>query len=267
MRLNENRFERKLGLIFMLIWLAIFAFYLTWDGWLYEWRECGYKGQNQHFDLDLFDMRYSYDGAGGIIYHSTNNLHNLIYLCYLIFFLGWFGLLFDIEWAKQWTMATMGISVVAALSTLRLSDHLYVLQIVYDIVHLSGIAIGFYLFWKYDLKIKRAVQAIMATWIVYMLSHLFFTPWPFWQNQGMAYYSINQINDLPFFLFGLEYLIVVFLLIGIDFVTIRVNSKLQNGLSKTLVPLGLYVLLCVTLIALGLIIVPDLSMNTCSVIG
>ncbi|MGC9384135.1 MAG: hypothetical protein ACP5D6_06005, partial [Kosmotogaceae bacterium] len=74
----------------------------------------------------------------------TNNLHNLIYICYFVFFMGWFGLLFDVEWAKQGAMGTVGISFIATLSTLNPSDHLYILQINYDIVHVSGIILGFF---------------------------------------------------------------------------------------------------------------------------
>lgn len=263
MRLNENLFERRLGLFFMVLWFVVMFFYITWDGWLYEWRDCGYDGPNQHFDLDMSDMDYEYTADGVKIYHSTNNLHNLIYLCYFVFFFGWLGLLFDIEWAKQWTMATTGISVVAALSTLRLSDHVYILQIVYDAVHLSGIVMGCYLFWKYDLKIRRAVHAVLFTWAVYLSSHLIFTPWPYWENQGKAYFSINQINDLPFFIFGLEYLLVVALLLGIDVAASFINSRLDNRFLKMAVPLGLYLSLCIILIALGLIIVPEIHINTC----
>ncbi len=263
MKLNQNIFERRLGIFFMVLWILILMFYLTWDGWLYEWRDCGYSGPNQHFDLDLLDMKYEHTSDGGITYFSTNNLHNLIYLCYLVFLIGWLALLFGWEWAKQGAMATMGISLVAALSTLDLSDHAYMLQIVYDVVHLSGIVIGAYLFSKYYLKTSKSLPIVFGTWAVYLISHLMFTPWPFWENVGQAYFSVNQINDLPFFLFGVEYTLVLAIILSVSFMVEKMNSRTSNRVLRVLIPIGLYFVLCLVMYSLGLIMVQDMNMGTC----
>jgi hypothetical protein len=69
-------------------------------------------------------------------------------------------------WPEMTTSAksfSKGISLVAALSTLDLSDHIYMLQIVYDVVHLSGIVIGAYLFSKYYLKTSKSLPVVHGT--------------------------------------------------------------------------------------------------------
>jgi len=264
MRLNKDLFERRLGIFFMVLWILIMFFYLTWDGWLYEWRDCGYSGPSQHFDLDITDMQYSRSPDNEITYLSTNNLHNLIYLCYLVFLIGWLGLLFDLEWAKQGAMATMGISFVAALSTLNLSDHVYLLQVMYDLVHLSGVVMGAYLFSKYHLKTSKSLPVVLGTWAIYLVSHLIFTPWPFWENVGQAYFSVNQINDLPFFLFGMEYIVVVVIILAVNTLIVKLNGRTSNRFLRVLIPLGVYFLLFMIMYSTGLIIVQNVNMNTCA---
>ena len=76
MALKNRSSEKKVGVVFLLMWIAIAVFYLTWDGWLYEWQSCGYLGTNQHFDLDFFDLNIQRNSDGTMLYLSTNNLHN-----------------------------------------------------------------------------------------------------------------------------------------------------------------------------------------------
>ena len=42
MKLNENKKERLIGIIFMMIWFAVMMIYLFWDGWV--WMYFGYEG-------------------------------------------------------------------------------------------------------------------------------------------------------------------------------------------------------------------------------
>lgn len=85
---SRRTFEKKLGLFFMILWILVSVFYMTWDGWLFEWRECGYSGPNQQFNLRISDMNYVRNPDGSITYRNTNNLHNLLYICHLVFLMG-----------------------------------------------------------------------------------------------------------------------------------------------------------------------------------
>lgn len=261
MKLNRNIRERAMGIIFIILWLLIFTFYLTWDGWLYEWRSVGYTGVNQHFDFDFFDMKWSYDETGVVFYNSTNNLHNIIYICYFVFILGGLGLLFDNEYAKQGVMATLPISVISLLSTLNPQDHLYIVQIVYDIVHLSGTIMGVYFFCTCELKIKKTLPAIFGTWALYILSRLLCEPWPYWAENCNGYFSTNQINEMPLYFYGFEYGGVVIILLLINYFVAKLNSKIPKGKIKGMVPILVYVLVCLLLQVLGLIKLQDIPIS------
>ena len=261
--LNEDLKERKMGWIFLAMWLAVLIIYLTWDGWVYEWRMCGYNGLNQHFDLDIFDMEYTFvDGA--VVYQSTNNLHNIVYLCFFTFFMGWTGLLFDWEWARQGAMATLAFPVVAAMSTLDpITDHLYFLQIVYNFVHISGIIMGVYFFWKEDMEWKKTLPGIFIGWVIYIFSRILLTPWPYWKNDGLAYFGANQMNDMPLYFYGFEYGLVVLIFLSVNLLLIQINSKIPERKYKALFPFLIFFILCVVFIATGLITLQIVEMTSC----
>ncbi|TYB84138.1 MAG: hypothetical protein FXF54_12540 [Kosmotoga sp.] len=262
MKLNSNLTERRLGWIFLTIWLLSFIFYITWDGWIQEWRITGYDGPNQHFDLNIFDLSVTVKSDGTYIYNSTNNLHNLIYICYFVFFMGWFGLLFDVDWLKQGTMGTVGVSFIATLSTLNPHDHLYILQITYDIVHLSGIFLGLYLFTRYRPSLKLMTPGILLTYVFYILSRIIYEPWPYWEESANAFYSINQINDVPFYFYGLEYSIVLALLFGMNIIIRLITNRIEKRKYWIYVPIIVYTATCLIMLSLNLINLPTIDMTT-----
>jgi len=90
-----------------------------------------------------------------------------------------------------------------------------------------------------------------------------FTPWPFWEKVGQAYFSVNQINDLPFFLFGVEYTLVLAIILSVNFLVEKLNSRTSNRVLRVLIPIGLYFVLCLVMYSMGLIIVQDMNMGTC----
>jgi len=257
MRLNKNRFELRFGLIFLILWIFIFVFHATWDGWIWEWNYFGYNGPNQHFDFDLFDLKITRLEDGGIIYNSTNNLHNLIYICFFTFFMGWFGLIFDIEWAKQGLMATSGISFIAAIATLKpWINHTYILQTVYDVIHVSGIIMATYLFSKKKISLIKIIPGLLGTWILYLLSRILLEPWPYWTESRNAYFSINQINNMPFYFYGFEYLIVIVVLMGVNFIIHLLNLKMKNRILKAVFPLLIFTFVYLVMNSLNFIEVP-----------
>lgn len=260
--LNSNPGERRFGWILLALWVIMLAFYCTWDGWIWEWHSQGYGGASQHFDLDLFDLRWERASDGSMSYASTNNLHNIIYICFAVFTMAWVGLLFDAGWARQGVMATMGFPFVATLVTLKPSDHLYLVQIVYDAVHISGIAAGAYFFFKDIPVLRRGLAGVAITWCFYLVSRVLCEPWPYWSEPRNAYFSVNNINDIPFYFFGLEFLLVVLLALGAHAAIIALRRWLPGPRARVLVPLIIYGAMCGILKSLGLIEPPDLSGST-----
>lgn len=247
----------------MFLWIMISFFYMTWNGWLFEWRECVYEGPNQRFNLDLFDLEYHRQPDGSITYVTTNNLHNIIYICHLVFLLGWVGLLFDVNWAKQGAMATMGISLGASFAPLHPSDHLYILQIVYNVVHFSGVFMGLYLFMKYRFHILKGLPAVLMTWGLYLASRVILEPWPFWSEPANAYYSVNQINDMPFYFYGLEYGVFVLVVLGVNLWIHLMIRKSRNNCWRVIAPIIAYSTLAVMVLALNLTQPPEMNLGTC----
>ncbi len=264
LKLNENRKERTIGLVFMAIWFAVLIFYLLWDGWVWEWRECGYGGPNQHFDFDFTDMKYEIVN-NEVVYYSTNNLFNIIYLCYFTFFMGWTGLVFDNKYLKQGCIATLAFPVIAAMSTLQpLLHHQYVVQIVYNVVHLSGIILGLFLFYHQNVELKKAMPAIMFTWVIYLVSRIIATPWPYWEYRGLAFYSVNQVNDMPFYFYGLEYGAVVLIFVVVNGLFQKLNEKVNKKWFRAVFPFVVFVVLCIVFLAIGFIQIPDITTDTCA---
>ena len=179
--LNPNHKQRKIGFFFLAIYLSLILFYLFFDGWHFEWLEYGYDGANQHFDTNIFsDMDWELVN-GEPVYYSTNNLHNLIYMCLWTGILSAFALVTGNKWLRQGAVGTMAFPVMSAFSTLNpfiASDiftfeifryHFYILQFVYDINHLSGIILGVYNFHllikdKEEINFKKITPVIMFTW-------------------------------------------------------------------------------------------------------
>jgi len=255
--------EREIGIFLLLIWTAVTVFYLTWDGWVQEWEILGYSGPNQHFDFDLFDMRYIRTEDGGYIYISTNNLHNLMYICYFILFMAWAGFLFNWEWAKQGLMATIGIPFIASIVMLeKFEDSANVMMIVYHILHLSSVVPGLYLLSERKLSLRRSIPGTLGTWFFYVLSRVILEPFPYWKGERDAYYSLNQINDMPFYFYGLEYGTVILILLGVNFTITVYNLKIKSKVWRILLPIFNYMVVYIILRSLGLISFPTVDTRT-----
>ncbi|HPE69188.1 MAG TPA: hypothetical protein P5560_05125 [Thermotogota bacterium] len=264
MKRNPNRKERFWGYVVLLLWIGMCLFYTTWDGWLYEWRECGYAGPNQHFDLDLLDMRWDPEAPGGPVYFSTNNLHSLLYICLFVVFMGWWGLLFNQAWARQGTMGTLPISVVALFSTFfPITDHLYMLQWVYDLVHVTGIVLGLYFFAVDVLIPRKTMWGMFGAWILYVFSRVMVEPWPFWSQNANGYFSVNQVNDMPFYFFGLEYAAVFAIILVVNLVLAPVQKRLRRTWVKVAFPVALFLAVGTILLVTGAIQIQNISLGTC----
>jgi hypothetical protein len=263
MQLNKHEGERRWGLIFGFIWLLILVFYLTWDGWIFEWIECGYDGPNQHFDLDFTDMRWAVVD-GELVYYSTNSIHNILYLCYIQFLVGWLGLVTGNKYLRQGAMATLAFPVIATMSTLvPLWHHAYITYIVYNVVHTCGITIGIYLFSKEGMNTKETVPYILATWVIYFFTTILMKPWPYWEYNTLAYFSANQVNQMPFYLYGLEYGIVVLIFLVVNQIIVMIQARIGHRWARAFFPLVIFTVLCVVFIAAGLIVLQDIQLGTC----
>ncbi len=263
MKLNENLKERKMGYIFGGIWIAVTLFYATWDGWIYEWKQCGYNGPNQHFDLNLFDMVWEMQN-GQVIYYSTNNLHNIIYLCFFTFLIGVIALITGNEKLRHSTMALLAFPIMAAFATLNPPDHLYIVQIVYDLVHFCGAFIGVYFYYTTDLDIKKAKEGILFTWVIFFVSRLLVQKWPYWApGNEIGYFSVNQINNMPFYAYGFEYGVVVIILFVVNFGMAKIIEKIPDRKWKALFPFAFYCIVLIIFMAAGLIVIQDIDLGTC----
>jgi hypothetical protein len=259
---GKRKAERRVGIVFLLISIAIACFYLTWDGWLYEWQSCRYEGTNQHFDLEFSDLQIERNDDGSVLYHSTNNLHNLIYICYIVIVLGSIGLITGNQWFKQGAIAIYPISVVSVISTLLpLSNHLNIIQIAYDLVHLFSIILGLYCLYHEGIVFKKTLFGIFISWGCYLLARVLLEPWPYWLTDKNAYFSLNQINDMPFYFYGLEYLVVVFILIIINYIFSLVQHKKPQLFWKMLFPLLCSLVVGFSLLGSGMIKLQQLDMR------
>ena len=125
-------------------------------------------------------------------------------------------------------------------------------------MHLSGTIIGVYLFYKVDFKLRKAIPTIVGTWVLYLVARILCEPWPYWATNGNAYFSTNQINDMPFYFYGLEYSIVVAVLLAINYAIMRLDSMMPNRKLKGLLPIFVYVVVCALLQIFGLIRIQDI---------
>ena len=284
MKLNENLKERKMGFIFLSIYFVIFLVYLFFDGWAHEWYFYGYGGKSQHFDLDIFsDMVWSLSEGKRVI-ESTNNLHNLVYICYYTGLASAFALITGNEWLKKGSIATLAFPVISFFSTINpfyakdvftweiFRYHFYFLQIFYDLNHICGMIMGVTILYntaKKNEKIvdfKKMAPIIMFTWFLFYLSKIFLQKWQFWTpGNELGVISTNQINNMPFDFYGLEYIIVVVLLYFINFLLNTADKWLKkSGFPEkvnisyakliTFVPFIIFVVLTLIFIAVGLIV-------------
>ena len=98
-----------MGFICLGIYVMIFIIYLFWDGWAHEWYFYGYDGASQHFDINIFsDMVWSLNSKGERVIESTNNLHNLVYICYYTGLASVIGLITGNEWFKKGSILISG---------------------------------------------------------------------------------------------------------------------------------------------------------------
>lgn len=275
-KLNENLRERRWGFFFLGIYIFIFLFYLFFDGWHYEWIDYGYAGANQHFDFNIFgDMQWEIVN-GERVYYSTNNLHNLVYICYYTGLISCLALLTGNKWLRQGSVATMAFPVMSAFSTINpfvASDiftldifyyHSYILQIVYDLNHICGIIMGIY---NYKILIenneridfKKITPTILFTWLLFILARVFLQKWPFWApGNELGMISTNQINNMPFVFYGLEYIIVIALLYFVNIVIYFTEPLIKKKSAKIAIPFVVFAALTITLVAAGLIELQDI---------
>ena len=260
----------------MFLYFGIFIFYLFFDGWLYEWVTFGYEGKSQHFDLHLFSDMIWYLKNGRPVFLSTNNQHNLVYICYWTGTISYLSLIFDNPWLRQGAIATMAFPVVSLLSTINplvasniftmqvFHYHSYILQLVYDLIHISGTILGVYIY-KIELdhgnniKLKYMTPTILFSWLLFFLSRVFLQKWPFFDpgnRQGMI--STNQINNMPFFLYGFEYCIVVFILYGVNTGLRMFNNRCENRSLKLVLPFLVFAGLTVIMVLTGLIVLQEI---------
>jgi hypothetical protein len=270
--LNENLKERRLGYFFMVIFLGIMAVYLFYDGWLYEWVEYGYDGVSQHWDFNIFgDMVWNIGLDGHQEYTSTNNLHNVVYICYWTATIAYLALITGNDWLRQGAIATMAFPVISGFSTINpmvaadvftleiFHYHTFIIQIMYDLTHVCGAIMAVYIFYSAckrgeEINFKKQTPTIMFTWVLYLLARIFLQKSPYWaeEHRLLGMISTNQVNTMPFYLYGFEFIIVVVLLYLINIGTKAVVKKIKNPKIQTLVPFAFFISLTIILIATGL---------------
>ena len=273
--LNENLKERRLGYFFMVIYIGILLVYLFFDGWLYEWLELGYDGASQHWDFNIFgDMQWEIAGSGDNehpIYLSTNNLHNLVYSCYWTATISYLSLITGNEWLRQGAIATMAYPVMSLLSTINPVEasniftvdifhyHTYIIQIMYDLTHVCGTIMAVYIFYTAckkgeEIDIKKITPTLMFTWALFILTRLTLQKWPYWAaGNEIGLISTNQINNMPFYLYGLEYGLVVVILYILNLGTKYTVKHIKNPKVQTLVPFAFFAILTIVMVMIGFI--------------
>jgi len=279
MKLNPNLKERRWGFFFMFVFFIIGLFYLFYDGWLYEWVKYGYSGTNQHWDLIIFgDMNYEIIN-GEYVYHSTHNLMHFLYLCYWTAAVNYLYLITGNKWLKQGSIATMAFAMMAFFSTINpinardifstdvFTFHSYYLQFVFDINHISGIIMGFYIFNSSikegeEINFKMITPFILGTWVIYLITKAVMIPgWPLSASDNIGgYYDTNQINNIPFKLYGFEYLLLVVpLLYLINFLVRFLTRKIKNPKMKAIVPYAIFASFTLFFVLINFIVLQNIT--------
>jgi hypothetical protein len=103
---------------------------------------------------------------------------------------------------------------------------------------------------------------ILLTYVFYIISRIIYEPWPYWKESANAYYSVNQINDVPFYFYGFEYSIVIALLLGINIAIILINKRLRDKKSWVFTPMIIYTIACIIILFLNLTQPPTVDLTT-----
>ena len=200
---------------------------------------------------------------GTVVYRSLSNVHNLLYLCDLQLLLGALGLLLGIRSLRQGSLALLPLTVSAVASTIvPLRDHLYPLQWAYDLVHLSGLSVGAFLLAREAPDLRAGWPWIGASWGVFLASKVVCCKWPFWEHP-QGFFSLNQINHMPFSFYGLEYIPVVGLLCAVGWLTAVALGRLRHPVARALLPVGLFLAVCFAVTLAGLVRLQDIHTGTC----
>ena len=272
--LNENKTQRKIGYFFLVIYIGIFAFFTFWDGYIFEWLYYGYNGKSQHFDFIFNDMVWDIVG-GERIYYSTNNADMLLYMCHWTGLFASFALITGNKYLRQGAMATMAFPVMSAFSTINpivaidlfnpdvFLYHTYIQQIVSDIVHITGAIMGVYLFYiaakqNEELEIKKYTPTLLFTWLLYIVTKFSLQKYPWVEGSELAYHGTNQVNNMPFYIFGFEYLLVLVIIYIFNTIIKYANRKIPNPKYKTLVPFAIFASLTIIFVLTGLVVLQDL---------
>ncbi len=113
---------------------------------------------------------------------------------------------------------------------------------------------------------KKMAPMIMFTWFLYYLAKIFLQKWPLWAPENaLGVINTNQINNMPFYFYELEYNIVVVLLYFINFLLNAADKWLKKSdfpekvhISYTkliiFVPFIIFVVLTIIFIAVGPIV-------------
>ncbi|MGC9384134.1 MAG: hypothetical protein ACP5D6_06000 [Kosmotogaceae bacterium] len=103
---------------------------------------------------------------------------------------------------------------------------------------------------------------ISLTFLFYILSRIIYEPWPYWEESANAYYSVNQINDVPFYFYGFEYSVVIALLYVINITILLINMRIKNKKIWVFTPMIIYTIACILLFSLNLVHPPVVDLTT-----
>jgi F0F1-type ATP synthase assembly protein I len=102
---------------------------------------------------------------------------------------------------------------------------------------------------NFKISVKMISPFILGTWVVYLISKAVMIP----AGSDWAYYDINQINHQPFYLFGLEFIVAVGLLYGMNLGVKFLIRKLPNTKTKTMIPFVIFAVMSLVLVLSGLV--------------
>jgi hypothetical protein len=119
-----------------------------------------------------------------------------------------------------------------------------------------------YIFSKEKFSFKKGLPFIFLTWFFYLISRIVLEPWPYWKGNKDAYYSLNQVNDMPFYFYGLEYSIVIAVMVGLNLLIYLLLSKVKNRFLKVFIPFAVFIITYLIINSLGLIKIPQVDLRT-----
>ena len=178
---------------------------------------------------------------------------------------------------RQCSVGTLAFPIMSFFSTINpivaheiftldvFRYHAYIVQIVYDINHICGMIMGIYNYYllnkdQEEISLKQITPVIGFTWFLYLISRVVMQKWPYWdpahRTTGMI--STNQINNMPVYLYGFEYIIVVVILYGVNFSMLKLNPKIKNIKIKTFYPFFIFAGLTILLVLIQFIELQDI---------